>query len=46
MPLIADANPDGKVYFRASKLIKESEQHIYFIKLFWFLCIVYSMVGG
>jgi hypothetical protein len=34
------------VYFRASKLIKESEKHIYFKKLLRFLCIVYSMVRG
>jgi hypothetical protein len=42
-PLPADSNPDGKVYLLASKLITESEKHIYIKKLLWFLCIVYSM---
>jgi hypothetical protein len=42
-PLPADSNPDGKVYHLASKLITESEKHIYIKKLLWFLCIVYSL---
>ncbi len=35
---------DGKWYFTASKLIKESEKHICCQKLLWFLYTFYSIV--
>jgi hypothetical protein len=41
--LPAEANPPGKWGLVASKLMKESEKHIYGKKSLWLLCVVYSM---
>ncbi len=42
--LTTDANPDGKWCLTASKLIKESEEHMFCKKkLLLLLCIVYSI---
>jgi len=43
-PLPADTNPDRKGCLTGSKLIEESEKHIYCENLLWFLCIVHSML--
>jgi hypothetical protein len=41
-PLLRDANPGGKEGLTVSKLIKESAKRIYYEKLLWLLCNVYS----
>ncbi len=43
--LPADANPDGKLYLLASKIMKESEKHIYFRQV-TLVSMYYLFYGG